>query len=316
MNKFYKLIQSTKDQKMKKNVLITGANGFIAKNISKILQENYNVRFLTRRKTNDQEYEWNIDKQEIDVKCLEDVNHIIHLAGANIGEKRWTKERKKLILSSRIDSAKLILNALIKENISIESFISASAIGYYGTQTSNKIFTETDNHGADFLSHVCLQWENIADEFQTKNISKRVVKIRTGVALSEDSNGALSKIKTLIQYHLGACLGSGKQYMPWIHIKDLCSIYKYALDNTNLEGAYNAVSPEHTTNKELTYSMAKQLNKTIWLPNIPRFIIRWAMGERANLLLEGSRISAHKLLESGFNFKYKELDHTLKSLMQ
>ncbi|TWP30145.1 TIGR01777 family protein [Apibacter muscae] len=301
---------------MKKNVLITGANGFIAKNISKLLQENYNVRFLTRRKTNDQEYEWNIDKQEIDVRSLKDVNHIIHLAGANIGEKRWTKERKKLILSSRIDSAKLILNTLIKENISIESFISASAIGYYGTLTSNKIFAETDKHGADFLSHVCLQWENIADEFKTKNIAKRVIKIRTGVTLSEDSNGALFKIKTPIQYHLGACLGSGKQYMPWIHIKDLCSIYKYALENINLEGAYNAVSPEHTTNKDLTYSIAKHLNKRIWLPNIPSFFIQWVMGERANLLLEGNRISAHKLLESGFYFRYKELDDSLKSLLQ
>ena len=236
---------------MKEIVLITGANGLVAKELSKKLEKEYTIRFLTRKKRTDNEFEWDVKNQTIDEKALENVSHIIHLAGANISEKRWTDERKKELISSRVDSAGLILKTLRKNNIKLKSFISASGINYYGTETTEKIFTENDGPGNDFLSEVVVLWERAADDFKEQNLAERVVKIRTAVVLSE-KDGALKKMIPTIKMGIGSPLGSGKQYIPWIHIKDICSIYEFALKNSELDGAFNATSPEHTTNENLT----------------------------------------------------------------
>ncbi|MFC3157831.1 TIGR01777 family oxidoreductase [Chryseobacterium arachidis] len=243
---------------MKEIVLITGANGLVAKELSKQLEKEYTLRFLTRKKQRNNEFEWNIQNGTIDESAFENISHIIHLAGANISEKRWTDERKKELISSRVDSAGLILKTLKKNNLKLKSFISASGINYYGTKTTEKIFTEHDASGNDFLSEVVVVWEKAADDYKEQNITERVVKIRTAVVLSE-KDGALKKMIPTIKMGIGSPLGNGKQYMPWIHIKDICSIYEFALKNSTLDGAFNATAPEHTTNENLTKKIAEVL---------------------------------------------------------
>ncbi|MCW1961819.1 TIGR01777 family oxidoreductase [Chryseobacterium viscerum] len=300
---------------MKEVVLITGASGMIAKELVKKIDKEYEIRFLTRKKKYDNEYEWDIRKGNIDEAALENVSHIIHLAGANISEKRWTPERKRELISSRVDSAELLQTALRKNKIKLKSFISASGINFYGTETSEKLYTESDSPGNDFLSEVVVLWERAADDFKDKNLAERVVKIRTAVVLSE-KDGALKKMIPPIQYYIGSPLGSGKQYMPWIHLEDICSIYEFALKNSTMEGAYNAVSPQHTTNKDLTKKIAKVLGKPLFMPNVPGFVLKLIFGELATAILEGSRASSQKIQDAGFHFKFPDLDEALKNLLQ
>ncbi|GAE65032.1 TIGR01777 family protein [Chryseobacterium indologenes] len=300
---------------MKEVVLITGGGGMIAKELAKRIGNEYELRFLTRKKKHAHEFEWDIKKKTADEKAFENVSHIIHLAGANISEKRWTDERKKELISSRIDSAALLRNILAKKEIKLKSFISASGINFYGTRTSEKIYTESDPPGHDFLSEVVVLWENAADHFKEHNIAERVVKIRTAVVLSE-TDGALKKMITPIQYYIGSPLGSGKQYMPWIHIEDICSIYEFALKNPGIHGAYNAVSPQHITNAELTKEIAKVLQKPLWMPNVPSFILKLIFGELSTAVLEGSRASSQKIREAGFRFTFGDLQEALQDLLR
>jgi uncharacterized protein (TIGR01777 family) len=300
---------------MKEIVLITGAGGMIAKNLSKKLEKEYTVRFLTRKKKNARDFEWDIKKGTMEESALDDVSHIIHLAGANISEKRWTKERKQELISSRVDSAGLLLKTIRNKKIKLKSFISASGINYYGTVTTDKIYKETDPPGNDFLSEVVVLWERAADDFKEQQLTERVVKIRTAVVLSKE-DGALKKMIPTIQYGIGSPLGSGKQYMPWIHIEDICSIYEIALKNSDMDGAYNAVSPEHTTNENLTKKIAEVLKKPLFMPNVPTFVLKLIFGELADALLEGSRASSQKIQDTGFQFKFPDLKKALEDLLK
>lgn len=300
---------------MKDIILITGAGGLIARELAKRLEKNYTVRFLTRKKKHDNEFEWNIKEKTIDDKAFEGVSHIIHLAGANISEKRWTDERKKELISSRVDSADLIAKTLQEKKIKLKSFISASGINYYGTKTTDTIFTENDGPGNDFLSEVVVLWERAADEFKEQNLAERVVKIRTSVVLSE-KDGALKKMLPTIEMGIGSPLGSGKQYMPWVHIDDICSIYEFALKNDTMNGAYNAVSPQHTTNENLTKKIAEVLKKPLFMPNVPGFVLKLIFGELADALLEGSRASAEKIQKAGFQFTFPDLKNALENLLK
>jgi len=300
---------------MKETVLITGAGGMIARELSKKLEKEYTVRFLTRKKKRDHDFEWDIKKGTMDESALDNVSHIIHLAGANISEKRWTKERKQELISSRVDSAALLLDTVRKKKIKLKSFISASGINYYGTVTTDKIYRENDPPGNDFLSEVVVLWERSADDFKEQNLAERVVKVRTAVVLSKE-DGALKKMVPTIQYGIGSPLGSGKQYMPWIHIEDICSIYETALKNPDMDGPYNAVSPQHTTNEDLTKKIAEVLKKTLFMPNVPAFVLKLIFGELANALLEGSRASAQKIQDTGFKFKFPDLKEALENLLK
>jgi uncharacterized protein (TIGR01777 family) len=300
---------------MKEVVLITGAGGMIAKELAKKIGQDYEIRFLTRHRKQENEYEWDLKKGTVDETAFDNVSHIIHLAGANISEKRWTPERKRELISSRVDSAELLRATLRKNKIKLKSFISASGINFYGTKTSEKIDVETDPPGNDFLSEVVVLWERAADDFKEQELAERVVKIRTAVVLSE-KDGALKKMVPPVQYYIGSPLGSGKQYMPWIHIEDICSIYEFALKNSAIEGAYNAVSPQHATNKELTKKIAKVLGKPLWMPNVPGFVLKLIFGELASAILEGSRASSQKILDAGFHFKFPDLEKALRDLLK
>lgn len=299
---------------MKEIVLITGAGGMVAKELSKKTGNDFELRFLTRKKKHDCEFEWDIKKGTIDESALEGVSHIVHLAGANISEKRWTRERKEELISSRVDSAKLLLDTVRKKNMRLKSFISASGINFYGTETTEKIYTEEDMPGNDFLSEVVVLWERAADDFKEQLLAERVVKIRTAVVLS-GKDGALKKMAPTIQYGIGSALGSGKQYMPWIHIDDICAIYEAALKNPEMDGAYNAVAPQHITNENLTRKIAEVLHKPLFMPNVPSFVLKLMFGELADALLKGSRASSQKIQDTGFVFRFPDLKKALENLL-
>ncbi|MFO7672709.1 MAG: TIGR01777 family oxidoreductase, partial [Lutibacter sp.] len=231
-----------------------------------------------------------------------------HLAVEGIAEKRCTKERKHLLISSRVDSANLLFEKVKELHPNLKGFISASGIGYYGAITSEKIYNENDAAGRDFVSAICKVWEKAANQFNKINI--RTVILRTGVVLSKEG-GALEKLSQPIKMGVGAALGSGEQYIPWIHLEDLCKMYLFAIENEEFKGIYNAVAPEHLTNKSLTKIIANKLKKPLWLPNIPAFVMKLILGKMAVIILEGSRVSSEKIMATGFKFNYPNIKEAL-----
>ncbi|MDD4490572.1 MAG: TIGR01777 family oxidoreductase [Paludibacter sp.] len=296
----------------KKTVLITGSSGYISGHLQqKLKAKGYKVRTLTTNMLNSNVedcFYWNPETEDINRKAFDSVDYIIHLAGTNIGSGRWTKKRKQLIINSRVNSARFLFNKVQLYKVPLKAFISASATGYYGTVTSDTIFDEEAPAAHDFLGNVCQQWENEADRF--KELGIRSVKIRTGIVLSNDSP-TLKKMLLPIKLCIGSPLGSGKQYMPWIHIDDLCEIYLKAIEDKTFTGAYNAVAPQHITNKELMKTLSKKLKKPFWLPSTPAFVLRILFGEKALLLLKGSRVKPKKLMEAGFEYRFPEVRQIL-----
>ena len=298
-----------------KNVLISGGTGLIGKELSKALQQQgFNVAHLSRSKAGVDDvktYLWDIEKKFIEPEAFDNVNVIIHLAGSGIADARWTKSRKKEILNSRVDSCNLLFDYVKKKNIKLDAFISASGTGYYGAITTTHVFTENDPPANDFLGQTCVLWEKAADNFLSLNT--RVVKIRTGIVLSK-RGGALEKMAAPVKCYLGASLGTGKQFMPWIHISDLVNIYLKAVNDTAMHGAYNAVAPESTTNDNFNKKIAECLKKPLLLPPVPALIMKIALGEMAKLVLEGSAVSSEKIQNSGFVFRFANLKESLKDL--
>jgi uncharacterized protein len=298
-------------------ILISGGTGLIGRRLCDSLgKRGYQLALLSRNSNRHAEipvYYWNPEMNEIEGGALDNADFIIHLAGANIGEKRWTKKRKQVILNSRVSSGKLLFDHVSQNNIRIKAFVTASAIGYYGTITSNKIFYESDPPAIDFLGQVCRQWEETADLFATRGI--RTVKIRTALVL--DSNGgALTRMITPARMGLGAALGKGTQYMPWIHIEDLCGIYIKALEDNKMSGAYNAVAPQDIINKDFIRALAQVLKKPILTLKIPAFTLKMLFGEMSAILLEGSRVSSEKIIESGYHFRFSHIGHALQNLLK
>ncbi|PID95251.1 MAG: TIGR01777 family protein [Bacteroidetes bacterium] len=299
--------------KEKEVVLITGANGLVARSLAQNLHEKYEVRFLTRKPVSRNEFHWNVEKGEMDACALKGVTHIIHLAGAGVGDKRWSKKRKEEILASRVNSTRLLLETLKREGISIVSFIAASAVGYYGTIPSEGGVDESSSPGANFLSHVCLEWERASLDYSGLGLFQKHIILRLGVVLSRQG-GALPKMLTPIKYHLGAILGWGSQFMPWIHIADLCAVIAAAVEGRLKSGTYNAVAPEHVSNEEFTRLLAAVYGKRIFLPPIPGWFVKLLYGEASLLLLEGVPVSSQKLRDAGYSFQFPELRAALLDL--
>lgn len=299
-------------------VLLTGGTGLIGQRLSRILEDRgYEVAILSRKhRSGLQEnglqengittrlHYWNPDRQEIDEEIVNSCDFIIHLAGADIGGKRWTGRRKHLIQESRVGPADLIYRKLDFRNCRLKAFISSSAVGYYGARTTGDIFRESDPPAPDFLGETCRKWEQAADRFSGAGI--RTARIRTGVVLA-NNGGALKRMYWLFRLGLGSAIGSGKQYMPWIHIDDLCQIYILAMEQEEIHGAYNAAAPEHVTNRTFSKELARVLRKPFWFPRIPAFMMRLLFGEMSVILLTGSRISSEKIIEAGHVFLYPRL---------
>lgn len=297
------------------SILIAGGTGLVGSYLSKLLQDKgYSVSFLSRKPASDSKntFYWNYKNNEIDSKAIQSADYIIHLAGASLVDKRWSEDQKQEILDSRILTSKLIYNEVKNQDASIKAFISASAIGYYGAITSEKIYQETDDFYDDFLGNVCHEWETVSREFNS--IGVRNVSIRTGLVLS-DKGGALVKLSKIFKKGLGSPLGTGKQYMPWIHIEDLCEIFIKAIEDDKMSGPYNAIAPEHITNNEFSKTLAEVLKKPFWMPKVPAFVLKVVLGELSVMLLQGSRVSAKKIIETGYKFKYISLKNALLNLI-
>lgn len=302
---------------MKKNVLITGGTGFVGRHLTLLLlKNNFSVSIFSRNyKQNTPDisyYKWDVNNHSIDEEAVLKADYIIHLAGEGIADERWTTKRKAAIVQSREQSIRLIFDVLKKNNKKIEAFISASGIGIYGAINGSEICTENTSPENDFLGSTCQKWEAAADTIASLGI--RTVKIRTGLVIGK-GEGFLNKLAPIFKYRLGSALGSGKQYMPWIHIDDLCTIYLEALNNTNMMGAYNAAVFDNTTNAVFSVKLAKIHGYSIWLPNIPAFLIKIALGEMAQILLTGRRVSSEKLEKIGFKFQFANLEDALRDCL-
>jgi len=296
-------------------ILIAGGAGLIGTNLSgKLKEKGYNVLLLSRKSKRGNSYSvysWNPEKSEIENEAIKRADYIINLAGAGIGDKRWTKKRRDLILDSRVKTSELIFNKIQETGKKPKAFITASGIGYYGANTSEKIFSETDQPAADFIGQICQQWEEAADLFEESGI--RTVKIRTGIVLSK-KGGALSRMAVPVKFWIGSALGSGKQYLPWIHIDDLCDIYVRAIEDAKMTGAFNAVAPQHVSNREFMRTLAQVMGKPFFFPAIPSVVLKLLFGKMSDILLYGSRISAEKIISAGYEFKFPGLANALKDL--
>jgi uncharacterized protein (TIGR01777 family) len=299
---------------MNKHILLTGGTGLLGSKLTKaLLDKGYSVSHLSRKPGNDvrvHTYLWDVDKGEIDEHAVDGVDIIVHLAGANVSEGRWTDERKKEIIHSRVKSIGLIYQLLKNNPHTVTTVISASATGYYGDR-ADELLTETSAPGTDFLANVCLQWEHAVDAGESLGL--RVLKFRTGVVL-DAAGGALAKMATPVKFGVGSPLGNGKQWVPWIHEEDVVGMYLYGIENGNLTGDYNMVAPNPVTNKQLTQAIAKQLHRPLWLPNVPAFALKLLLGEMGEIVLASTKASAQKIEGAGFKFKYPTLAWALKEI--
>lgn len=295
--------------KEKKHILITGGSGMIGKELLKKLaaEGKYETAILSRspEKQNGKAFYWNYKEGEIDSEAIQFADIIIHLAGENISRKRWTKKQKQRIKDSRVKSTQLLLGAIKKAGKKPELIVSASAIGFYGSFNSEKILTEEDSAGNDFLAETVVEWEKAVDAFKT--IAVPTIKLRLGVVLSP-KGGLLKKLRTIIQSGFSSALGSGKQYVPWIALEDAARMFLFVIEQGKLNEVYNAVAPQHITNYQLMKTLAKKANKGFFMPKIPAFVLRLVFGEKAIILLKGSRVSSEKIQKQGFEFKKPELE--------
>lgn len=298
-----------------KKVLITGGSGLVGSRITEILlKEGYKVVHLGRNPNQKGEvvtYKWNYKENYIDLAAFEGVDYIINLAGANVGNGRWTANRKKEIYDSRVISTQLLFETVRDNKIPIKKLISASAVGYY--PDSYELMTEKSPAGQGFLAEVCKNWEEKAQQFESINIPLTIVRI--GIVLSS-KGGFAEEIAKPIRYGFGAALGNGKQPISWIHIDDLSQLFLNAIEKDSYTGIFNGVAPTPHTNAEITKEIASILNKPLWLPNVPALALKILFGEFSYELLVKHNISAQKLKEHGFEFKHEGLNNALTSVLK
>jgi uncharacterized protein len=288
-----------------KSILITGGSGLVGTRLTEILLEKgYKVSHLSRKEdltAKVKKYFWDPKAQKMDREVIKKVDFIINLAGAGVADERWTDERKKEILDSRIESAEMLFNSLKNINNQVKAIISASAIGYYGFGQIGDSFDEKSKPGSDFLATVTQKWENAIEKIGGLGI--RIVKLRIGVVLT-DKGGALPQMVTPIKFFAGSPLGSGNQMVSWIDLDDLCNMFIYAIENETMKGVFNAVAPNPVTNEQLTKAIGKILNRPIWPIKVPEFMLKVIVGEMETVVT-GSCDVKNKRIKEETDFKYQ-----------
>ncbi len=302
-------------------ILITGGTGLIGKALSKaLLDKGHQVIILTRQQNlpaqgNLRYAHWDIGQQFIDRDAIAASDHIIHLAGAGVAEKRWTDKRKKEIVDSRIKSGELLVKALKEIPNNVRSVISASAIGWYGPDPvipNPNPFVEDDKADDGFLGLACLQWEQSIEP--VRQLGKRLVKLRTGIVLSREG-GALEEFKKPLKFGVAAILGSGNQVVSWIHIDDLVRLYTRSIEDEKMEGVYNAVAPKPVSNREFVLQLAKEVKGKFYIPlYVPSFVLKLVLGEMSIEVLKSATVSCSKLRVADFTFAYPTIEAVFASL--
>ena len=299
-------------------VLVTGATGFVGNKVVKALHEiGHQSVVLTRNIQKAQVrlpyscqiHFWDPEKNIFPEQSLEGVQAVIHLAGENIAEGRWSADKKEKIKNSRLLSTQALVQAIKKTRVKPEVLVSASAIGIYGDR-KDEVLTEDSAKDCGWLADVCNSWETEVSKAQ--EIGIRTVMLRIGVVLGHDG-GAMSKILTPFRMALGGNLGNGKQWMSWIHLEDVAAMFVHAIENATLMGPYNAVSPHPVTNEEFTRILAKVLNQPTFFP-VPKFALKLALGEMSQILLDSQKVSADHILTTGFMFRYPTLERALTEI--
>jgi uncharacterized protein (TIGR01777 family) len=313
-------------------VLITGGTGMIGTALSiLLLQQGYDVIIFSRNpietasayKASSMQNSfrpcgnifyarWDTEKMFIDPQALAQADYIVHLAGEGVAKKRWTKKRKEEIKKSRTTSSELLVQSLSKKPNKVKAVISASAIGWYGSDTGTP-FKETDPVSMDFLGETCKAWEESIE--QVSSLGKRLVKFRLGLALSNEG-GALVEFKRPVRFGIAAILGSGNQMYSWIHIDDLCRAFLHAIETPTLDGVYNLVSPQPVSNKQMVLGIAHAMNGKMFLPfRVPSFLLKWILGEMSIEVLKSATVDASKIQASGFNFIYPNIGSAVRHLI-
>ena len=292
------------------NVLITGGTGFIGEALSReLVSSGHNVIITTRRQTDSKEkLTWN-PPSLIPSDTMSNIDAVVNLAGESIASGRWTKKRKELIMSSRINITRALVQSMQNANPKPKVLISASATGFYGP-CGDEFVTEDALPGTDFLADVCKAWE--AEALKAEEMGVRVVLVRIGGVLESDG-GALPKMIMPFKFFLGGPVGSGKQWFSWIHRDDITGIIKYALENESISGPVNLTAPDPVTNKEFSSAIGRAISRPSWLP-VPGFIVKITLGELGDILLTGQRVLPEKALKAGYKFKHPDVDEALRTI--
>ncbi len=305
-------------------ILISGGTGLIGTNLTRHLTErNYEVIILSRErgKTSGNPKVtyayWDTKKGEIDIDAIKKADHIIHLAGAGVMDKRWTDEFKKQIVESRTKTSELLIKALRETAHHVNSFVSASAIGWYGADPQPLVhkdgFIETDPAEKNsFLGETCLLWE--ASVEPVKDLGIRLAKLRTGVVLS-NKGGAYKEFKMPARFGIGGILGNGKQIISWIHIDDISRMYIELMENESASGSYNGVAPTPVSNKTMMLQIAETLRGKFFIPiHVPEFLLKLILGKQSTEILKSTTVSDKKIKALGFTFMYPTIESAVEEL--
>lgn len=299
---------------MAKKILVTGGTGLVGSMLTKKLQDQgYEVNIMTRspeKVKHLKAFYWDIKKQEIDDKCLDGVDTIIHLAGENIGDGRWTDERKSVLISSRTESIGLIYDLMKRKDHQVKTVLSASAVGFYGDR-GEEILNEESATGTGFLAYCCEEWEKAVD--QGTDLGLRVAKFRIGLLLTP-KGGVLDIFKLMVKTFTATKLGSGQQWFPWIHSDDLIGMFLWATENDDIKGVFNATAPNPVRNKEFTKTLAAILHRPFWPFAIPKAMFKLLMGEKSDLVLMSTHTKSDKIIKAGYTFKFLSLKSALEDL--
>jgi uncharacterized protein (TIGR01777 family) len=305
-------------------ILITGGSGMVGTRLTEILLgQGHEVIILSRNPLSAEllpkgvtQAKWDVNKKWIDPQAFAEADHIVHLAGAGVADKRWNKKRKAEIQGSRSETGALLVHAIQTIPNKIKTVVSASAIGWYGADTAmtpQSGFTEDAPSDEAFLGETCKIWEQNIQGVTASG--KRLVILRIGIVLS-NNGGALLEFKKPIRLGFAAILGNGKQYISWIHIDDLCAMFIKALEDQNMQGVFNAVAPEIVTNKQLTLALAKSMRNRFFIPiHVPAFLLKWILGEMSIEILKSARVNSYKIQSAGFHYRYPKLSEAIQQLI-
>ena len=296
-------------------IVITGATGFIGSLLADRLWNQFHSLLLLSRKppaevgvTKKEWIAWNPPAGGAWESAVDGADGIISLAGEPIAGKRWSPEQKEILRTSRVDATRALVNAIARAEIKPKFFLSASAVGYYGPH-GDETLTEASAPGADFLAQLCVEWEAEARKAEAHGV--RVATLRTGIVLGK-GEGALKKMVPPFKMFMGGPLGSGKQWMPWIHIEDEIGLLLFLLENENARGPFNGTAPNPVTMEEFAKALGAVLNRPSWV-SVPPSALALIAGEMADMLLTGQRAVPEAALKLGYRFKYSMIGDALKS---